>query len=122
LKFEKEIKKGSSMIIYEVITTLNRAEDVAAWVQWMRDQHVQHVVDTGCFSSAELLSDTEVPTRFTARYKAPDMESLQRYMLEYAPKLRTEYQQRFGGKVEVSRSIWQTEGLFKPAKAGEVSE
>jgi hypothetical protein len=102
------------MIIYEVTTAIQKPEAKQDWLDWMLREHIQHVVDTGCFTKAEFLEDSESEYRFTVRYFTPDMETLQRYMLEFAPKLRGEFTKRFAGKADISRTIWKQAKTFEP--------
>lgn len=95
------------MVVYEVTSRLLTESIEKEWLEWMLDEHIEQVVKTGCFTSADLFKDTENSLRYTVRYESRDMEDLHRYMLEFAPKLRAEFIKRFDGYVEIKRTIWE---------------
>ena len=98
------------MIIYNVTIKPDWSihED---WLQWMKEEHMQQVVDTGCFSSYKLLrllevDETDGPT-YAAQYTAGSMEQYQDYISKHASRLRDEGFSRWGNKFIAFRSIMQ---------------
>lgn len=63
------------MIIYEV-TAVVEARLAETYERYMRQQHIQDVLATGCFQSAALASDA--PGRYRMRYEASTDEDLER--------------------------------------------
>lgn len=94
------------MVIYEVVATV-KAERASEWHAWIVP-HMQEVVDTGCFVSAELEKIIDPPSTevmFRVRYLSPSMQHIERYLSEHAPALRAAGIERFGDDVRTSRTI-----------------
>jgi hypothetical protein len=97
------------MIIYNV--TINVEDSIHdEFMKWMREVHVKDVVNTGCFSSGtiyKVLVDEAVGTSYAFQYRAPNMHAVDRYMSEFAPKLRKEVTDKFGDKFTAFRTLLQ---------------
>ncbi len=65
------------------------------------------------FSSAEIYvrNETEgdnedlLHSHFTVHYRARDMDSIQRYLTEHAPKMRQKVVEAFGDQIKIHRRI-----------------
>ncbi len=95
------------MIIYNV--TVNVDDDAhEAWFLWMKKTHIPDVVATGCFSSGsifKLLVEEQSGTSYSIQYRAPNMDAIDRYMLNFAPALRKDAEENFGGKFTAFRTL-----------------
>jgi hypothetical protein len=91
------------MITYEITATV-RDDLREAYERYLRDRHIPDLLATGCFSAASL--SRSAPGRFRIRYEAHDRASLDRYLAEYAPRLRTDALAHFAEGVELSREEW----------------
>jgi hypothetical protein len=95
------------MIIYNV--TINLDESIhEKWLQWMKEKHIQEVLNTGKFISARMVKvmvdqDLEGQT-YSIQYLAENRTKLESYYLEDAPRLRQEGQQLFGDKMLAFRT------------------
>lgn len=88
---------------YEV--TLECPEAVApALEQWMRNTHIPHMLETGCFVAIHF---DRSGRRFRTVYRSAGRRELERYHAEHAGRLRGEFQQRFPEGVVVSRETWE---------------
>ena len=91
------------MIIYEV-TAVVEARLAETYERYMRQQHIQDVLATGCFQSAAFASDA--PGRYRMRYEASTDEDLERYLATHAPRLRQDAVSHFPEGVVLSREVW----------------
>lgn len=94
------------MVVYEVVATV-KVERAAEWHAWIIP-HMQEVLDTGCFVSAELEKIIDPPStdvNFRVRYHSTSMQLIERYLSEHAPALRAAGIDRFGEDVKTQRTI-----------------
>lgn len=92
------------MMRYEV--TLDVEPKLAAAVEsWMRRTHLPEMGATGCFLRIRV--DAASDTRFRTCYHAASAADLNRYLAEYAPKMRDRFAQRFPSGVTVTRETWR---------------
>ncbi|MEQ8324832.1 MAG: DUF4286 family protein [Vicingaceae bacterium] len=100
------------MIIYNV--TINVEEEVADnWLTYMKTRHIPDVLNTGCFSAhviSRLITRHEDETGITyaIQYHCPDMKTFERYEKEFAPALKQEVVDKYGGKFVAFRSLMET--------------
>ena len=100
------------MIIYNV--TINIEEGIAEeWLQYMKEEHIPDVLRTGCFVEhriSKLLTrqDDETGITYNIQYHCPDMETFDRYESEFAPDLKQDVIDKYGGKFVAFRSLMET--------------
>ena len=95
------------MILYNVTSSLDAAI-ADEWVAFMRDTHMPEVVATGCFIKSQLLrllDEEEGGITYAAQYYAISLEQLEAYQEHFAPALRTDMDQRFGGRFAAFRTV-----------------
>lgn len=98
------------MILYNV--TIKVDNDAAEeWVQWMRNEHIPDLIETGLFAEAKLfrlleVDDTDGPT-YAAQYFCRTMEEYERYLDEFASEMRAKGIERFGDKFVAFRTVMQ---------------
>jgi hypothetical protein len=90
------------MFIYNVTIGIDR-EDEAAWVAWMKQEHIRKVMGTGMFIKAlmyKILHDTNQQTvSYSIQYEASDLQDVIRYLELYAQALMEEHRQKFSRHV-----------------------
>jgi hypothetical protein len=90
------------MIIYNVTTNIHESIH-EKWMIWMQHKHIPEMLATGKFSSARmvrvLIEEEMGGTTYSVQYTTDSRETLQKYYLEDAPKLRDEALQLFGDKM-----------------------
>jgi Domain of unknown function (DUF4286) len=96
------------MIIYNVTI---KAETAIAdrWLQWMKEEHIPDVINTGCFSSATILrlievDDTDGPT-YAIQYKAESKADYNRYIQLHADAMRKKVTDKWGNQLVAFRSV-----------------
>ena len=91
------------MISYEVMAEVE-PHLAEAYERYMREQHIQEVLASRCFESAEFAS--AAPGRYRMRYVASTRDDLERYLAIHAPRLREDATSRFPNGVVLSREVW----------------
>ena len=90
------------MIRYEVI--LECSESTAPELErWMRNTHIPDMLETGCFTEIHF---DQSDGRFRTVCEASDQADLDRYVAEFAERLRGDFKDRFPNGVAVSRDTW----------------
>ncbi len=98
------------MILYNV-TSKPDNKIASAWLQWMKEEHIPDVINTGCFTHATLCKLLEVdendgPT-YTIQYYAATKEHYQQYINEYAGVMHKKVNEKWGDGIVVFRSLMQ---------------
>lgn len=96
------------MIIYNITIKAENAI-AAAWLQWMKEEHIHDVINTGCFNNATILrlievDDTDGPT-YAIQYKAESKADYNRYIQLHADKMRKKVSDKWGDQVVAFRSV-----------------
>jgi hypothetical protein len=98
------------MIIYNV--TIKVDESIAdVWLQWLLNEHVPDVMNTGCFSSHKVVrllevDDTEGPT-YAVQYQAASKADYNRYLEKFASEMRQRSIDKWGNRFIAFRSVMQ---------------
>lgn len=98
------------MFIYNVTTKVDWTIH-EAWLEWMKEEHMQEVVATGCFTHHRLLrllevDETEGPT-YAVQYFADSKSSYNRYVEKYSTELRKKTVDKWGQRMIAFRSVMQ---------------
>ena len=98
------------MLLYNV--TIKAENNIAdAWLQWMKDEHIPDVINTGCFTKATLcklleVDDEDGPT-YTVQYHAASKVDYSRYIEKYAPLMRKKVTDKWGNNIVAFRSLME---------------
>jgi len=92
------------MFIYE-ITAVVRADLVAKYEVYMREQHIPDLLETGYFRAASFTRSGK--DRYRIRYEARDQTALDQYLQNEAPRLRADFLEHFPEGVDLSRDVWE---------------
>ena len=98
------------MIIYNV--TIKLEHSIARdWRQWMLAEHIPMLLATECFYDAKLFrlleqDDTDGPT-YCAQYFCANMQDYQKYINDFAPRMRAETLKLWGNHLVAFRSLMQ---------------
>ena len=96
------------MYIYNVSIKL-LPEIETEWIDWMKNEHILEVMDTGMFDGYSLLElmdpvDEDGKT-YIAQYCTDSKARYERYIAEFAPLLREKGYAKFGNRFIAFRSI-----------------
>ncbi|WKK85426.1 DUF4286 family protein [Marivirga arenosa] len=99
------------MIIYNV--TVNVEKDIEeSWVKWMKEKHIPDILATGFFNDhrmLRLLNETEGDGEtYAIQYFTDELDNLERYMMDEAPRLRDEHIKKFQDKCVSFRTFLET--------------
>jgi 3-hydroxyisobutyrate dehydrogenase len=95
--------EGEERVVYEVTA---RVDDALAYdyERFMIETHMPDVVRTGCFLHARL--DQGGEGQYRAAYQATSQAEVDRYLADFAPRLREHMTARFPTGVTLSRRVW----------------
>ena len=98
------------MIIYNV--TIKVEPGIATeWLNWLQQEHIPEVIDTGCFTRATVLKilevdETDGPT-FAIQYFAESKALYNQYIEKFAPLMREKSFEKWGNRFIAFRSVMQ---------------
>ncbi|HET9011966.1 MAG TPA: DUF4286 family protein [Gemmatimonadaceae bacterium] len=100
---ERPRAEGEEPVLYEVTA---RVDDALAYdyERFMIETHIPDVVRTGCFLRARL--DQGGEGQYRAAYLAASQADVDRYLADFAPRLREHMNARFPTGVTLSRRVW----------------
>lgn len=76
-------------LAYTVRCSFTDPDVAERWLAWLRDPHLQDVLDAGAASATVVRLDGE-PLTLEARYVFADRAAFQAYERDHAPRLRAE--------------------------------
>lgn len=101
-------KEGN--IIYNVTLHIDHSIH-SAWLQWMIEKHIVHVMASGCFTEYRMLrllqTDESTGITYAMQYTAQNMELYNRYINDFAPAMRQEVTDTWGALVAAFRTVMQ---------------
>ncbi|HQU56302.1 MAG: DUF4286 family protein [Chitinophagaceae bacterium] len=98
------------MIIYNV--TIKVEKQIAdKWLQWLKDEHIDDVINTGCFTQAQIhqlidVDETDEPT-YVVQYFCPSKKMYETYLQLYAEVMRKKGIEKWGDKFVAFRTLMQ---------------
>lgn len=98
------------MFIYNVTTKVDPSIQ-QAWLQWIKEEHIPDIINTGCFIKGTVLhlldiDDNEGPT-YAVQYTAESKALYNRYIDKFAPLMRQKAIDKWGNKFIAFRSLMQ---------------
>ncbi|MEO6540744.1 MAG: DUF4286 family protein [Ferruginibacter sp.] len=98
------------MIIYNVTIKIQRSIS-DAWLQWLKEEHIPQIIQTGCFTHAVILQllevdDTDGPT-FAVQYFAESKALYNNYIQNHAAAMRQNGFNKWGDQFIAFRSVMQ---------------
>ena len=98
------------MYIYNVTTKVHFSIQ-NEWLQWLQEEHIPEILETGCFNSTGILQlleidDTEGPT-YAVQFKAASKGLYNQYIEKFAGIMRQKSFDKWGDKVIGFRSLMQ---------------
>jgi hypothetical protein len=91
------------MVVYEVTLDVE-PQFMEALTAYMRREHIPAILATRCFRRIRF--DSASPTRVRTSYQAESRPALDRYLQEFSPHYRADFQARFPQGVVATREIW----------------
>ncbi len=98
------------MIIYN-ITTKVRSAIATEWLQWMKEEHVREIINTGCFTEFKIVKllevDEEEGPTYALQLFADSKAIYNQYVEKFAGKMRQQAFDKWGDKFISIRSVMQ---------------
>lgn len=96
------------MYLYNVTIKVEHAI-AADWLQWLKKEHIPEVLETGCFTKAQLLELIEAADEegltYAIQYHASSLEMYHRYLDNYAASLRQKGMEKWGSRFIAFRTL-----------------
>ncbi len=98
------------MIVYNVTTKVTPAIQ-QQWLQWIKEEHIPDIINTGCFTNATVLqlleTDDSEGSTFTVQYFAESKALYNNYMEKHAAIMRQKAFDKWGNQFIAFRSLMQ---------------
>jgi hypothetical protein len=99
------------MIQYNV-TTKTHYSICSNWLQWLREEHIPDIINTGCFTHATVLQllepvDDDDALTYTVQFFAESKSLYNNYIEKFAPAMRQKSFDKWGDKFISFRSVMQ---------------
>lgn len=94
------------MLTYQVKINVHPSIE-AAWLQWMKTEHVPDVIATGCICSFQILKSDSEPQTYRFHYHFRNTEEYMRYQKDFAPDLKVHPRKKFSNQFVAKREIFQ---------------
>jgi hypothetical protein len=95
------------MFIYNVTVHVESSVE-GKWLDWMRDEHIPAVLNTGKFTQAKLFKvitdQDQGGVSYATQYHCASSKEYEQYLSENAENLRQEAQDRFGSSILAVRT------------------
>lgn len=95
-------------IVYSVTVKPN-LEIQDEYLHWLKNEHIQEVVDTGCFDDYrfyKILAENETDGfSYNIQYITTDMGRYFDYINDFAPSMRQKGREKFGDKFVAFRTV-----------------
>ena len=98
------------MILYNVTVKVH-SSIADAWLQWLKEEHVQDILKTECFTHYKILQILEIdnsegPT-YAVQYFAESKALYNRYIEKYAADMKNKSYAKWGDKFIAFRTVMQ---------------
>jgi hypothetical protein len=95
------------MFIYNVTVHVEPSVE-ASWLDWMREEHIPAVLNTGKFTHAKLFKvitdQDQGGVSYATQYHCTSAKEYEQYLVENADELRQDAQDRFGSSILAFRT------------------
>lgn len=97
------------MILYNVTIILEEGIH-EEWLNWMQTNHIEDVMNTGCFVSNRMLRVLDSPNEgltYCIQYVADNIENYNEYQEKFAAKFQSDFPEQFSNKFVAFRSVME---------------
>ena len=97
------------MVLYNVTVNVD-SEIENDWLDWMRNEHIPEVMETGFFEDYKILrmltsEEDETGKTYAIQYQANELSDIEIYLNTKAPKLQKASIIRYGSKTAAFRTV-----------------
>ena len=101
------------MLIYNVTVGVDKVIE-QEWLAWMKEIHIPDVMNTGMFVGYKIYKVIGVEegeaVSYAIQYSALSLNEIEKYLEEFAPRLREEGTKRFGEGQAAFRTLLEEVG------------
>ena len=106
------------MILYNITIAIDHSVE-EEWLNWMHEEHIPEVMDTGKFTGYSLFrvvasGEGENSTSYSVQFYAESMKQLQLYTAIHAPDLQQKMARRWPDKLTTFKTILESIDGFTP--------
>lgn len=108
------------MILYNITIAIDHSVE-EEWLQWMKEEHIPEVMDTGKFTEYSLFrvvaSGSEQDgksTSYSVQFYAESMKQVQLYAAIHAPELQQKMARRWPDKLVTFKTLLESIDGFTP--------
>ncbi|WP_118951336.1 DUF4286 family protein [Taibaiella helva] len=98
------------MIIYNITAKVD-AGVADKWMRWLKEEHLDEMMNTGLFSDYRLCrlmeQDESEGVTFVIQYHCDSIENYQTYLQEHAPRMRKKTLDKFGNHFAAFRTVME---------------
>ena len=98
------------MLIYNVTTKVQHSIH-HEWLKWMKEEHIPDIINTGCFTHANILELLEVDTTegptYAIQYIAESKARYNLYIENFSAEMRQKAFNKWGDQFIAFRSVMQ---------------
>jgi Domain of unknown function (DUF4286) len=98
------------MIIYNVTIKVDLSI-AAEWLQWLQEEHIPDVINTGCFTHATILrlieADETDGISYAVQYHAGSKDDYDDYIKNHADDMRKKGTDKWGNKFIAFRTLME---------------
>lgn len=98
------------MVLYNVTVKVENGI-VEEWIDWMQNEHIPDLMNTGLFADAKLFKLLEVDEQdgitYAAQYFCNSMKEYNNYINDHAAGMRAKGIERFGDKFVAFRTLME---------------
>ncbi len=95
------------MYIYNVTVKIDLDVETE-WLKWMKEVHIPDVMNTGFFlenNIFKVMLDEDDGATYSVQYNVANLEDLQEYQDNHAPRLQKDHAARYANKFVAFRSL-----------------
>lgn len=98
------------MFIYNVTSKVSHDIE-AEWLKWMKESHIPELISTKLFADFRILrlldTDESDGITYAVQYFCLARSSYDTYIAEFAPKMRSKSQEKWGDRVFAFRTLME---------------
>jgi hypothetical protein len=100
------------MILYNVTINLDESLE-REWVQWMKNEHIPEVMQTGKFVEYKMFKvitrqPDETGVTYSIQYFAKTLADYESYNKDFGPALKMKTMQKYGERLAAFRTLLET--------------
>jgi hypothetical protein len=98
------------MIVYNVTIKVDHTI-ATAWLSWLKEEHIPDLINTGCFTHANIFhlveADDAEGITYAVQYHAESKALYNRYIEKFSEMMRKKGQDKWGNKFIAFRTLMQ---------------